>query len=211
MSSSASYCFNPRLRPPNRPSQAATEGKICALSLRALNEPELARFFFRIAKQEFFDAVHLRQDVQHRLTGLVADEFGLVVTREDIEQLGTVRSKNCFVLAAVQAIDSLTHRLGIVGSHAIVNHFNTLVMMRNREAETAALAFLSLGNRREHRVSGRTRDSHYGLKIFDPPRRPSYVEVPVCPIGTLARLSPHQAFVLFADGSRTETPVWFIP
>jgi hypothetical protein len=40
---------------------------------------------------------------------------------------------------------------------------------------------------------------------------PDPTEVPVCPVGALGQLSQHQAYIAFADGQRTESPVWFIP
>jgi hypothetical protein len=64
---------------------------------------------------------------------LIADELPLVVTAEDVEQIGTVRSKNCFVLAATQGLDSLTQRLGLVAGRAVINHFNTVFYLRRRQ------------------------------------------------------------------------------
>ena len=143
-----------------------------------------------------------RQGFGHRLCGLVADEFPLVVTREDIEQLATVRSKRCFVIAAAQGLDGLTQRLGAVVGRAIVNNFNTSIFMRGRETETALCAFLALGNRQESRKPHRDEESEFGLVKLLPsrPPPPESIEVPVCPVGTLSRLKPHQAYILFADG-----------
>jgi hypothetical protein len=179
----------------------------------ALTEPELAKFLFRLAKQEFFDAVQNRRGSGHRLCGLIADEFPLVVTQEDVEQLATVRSKRCLVMAASQTCD-LSQRLGATAARAILNNFNTTILMRTRELETGMLAFLALGNRKELRPPPRKDwESEISvLKLFPPERRRnSHTEVPICPQGTLSRLSPHQAFVMFADGRRTEHAVWFAP
>ena len=71
-----------------------------------------------------------RSGNQHRLSGLVADEFPLVVTRGDVEQLATVRSKRCFVMAAAQGLHSLGERVGPGPTRALVNNFNTLVFLR---------------------------------------------------------------------------------
>ena len=198
----AARCFDPRGSAVGSPAVAATQGSICVVSVSALTEPDLAKFFFRAAKQEFFDAVQSRQGFGHRLCGLVADEFPLVVTREDIEQLATVRSKRCFVIAAAQGLDGLTQRLGAVVGRAIVNNFNTSIFMRGRETETALCAFLALGNRQESRKPHRDEESEFGLVKLLPsrPPPPESIEVPVCPVGTLSRLKPHQAYILFADG-----------
>jgi hypothetical protein len=41
--------------------------------------------------------------------------------------------------------------------------------------------------------------------------RQTETELPVCPMGNLGRLAPHQGYLLFADGRRTLEPVWFVP
>jgi energy-coupling factor transporter ATP-binding protein EcfA2 len=212
LSASAAQCLNPNQKPPGNPALAEA-GQICIVSVPALTEPELAQFLFRLAKQEFFDAVQNRRGSGHRLCGLVADEFPLVVTQEDAAQLATVRSKRCLVLAASQTLD-LQQQLGATATRAIINNFNTTVFMRTREAETGMLAFLSLGNRKELRPPPRRDwETEFSvLKLFQPERRKSsHTEVPICQLGSLSRLSQHQAFVLFADGRRTEHAVWFAP
>jgi len=189
---------------------AAAGGRICIVSVQALREAALAKLFFRLAKQEFFDAVHVRQKPPHRLCGMVADEFPLVVTEEDVEQLATVRSKRCFVIAATQGLDSLTKRLGQVGGRAALNNLNNIVFMRCREAETAVFALLTLGSRRE-RVR-RPRNSGWSEgDLFSPAHRSFEVDAPICPIGFLARLDQHQALIVQANGERTPHPVWFVP
>ena len=197
----------------NRPSlnpEAAALGKICIVSVQALREPGLAKLFFRLAKQDFFDAVQLRQQPPHRVCGMVADEFPLVVTEEDIEQLATVRSKSCFVIAAVQGLESLTKRLGPVGGRAALNNLNNVVFMRCREAETAMFAYMTMGMRRDRirprRDSGWTEGSLFpeGYRSFE-------IEMPICPIGALGRLDQHQALIVQANGERTPQPVWFVP
>jgi hypothetical protein len=206
----AENCLGGKNRPCLSPGLAATNGKLCVVSVPALTEPDLARFIFRLAKQEFFDAVQRRQGNTHCLTGLVADELPLVITREDVEQLATVRSKRCFVLAATQGLDGVTQKLGTVGGRALVNNFNTIVFMRSREAETSVFAFIALGNRKlKIRPPKGNDDGQLGLL---PVPVNLEVDTPVCPIGTLARLAPHQAFVLSADdGRRTLEPLWLVP
>ena len=189
---------------------AAAEGKICIVSVQALREPALAKLFFRLAKQEFFDAVHLRQKSPHRLCGMVADEFPLVVTEEDVEQLATVRSKRCFVIAATQGLDSLTKRLGPVGGRAALNNLNNVVFMRCREAETAVFAYMTLGSRRD-RVRPPHNSGWSEGDLFSPPPGSFEVDTTICPIGLLARLDQHQALIVQANGERTPHPVWFVP
>jgi hypothetical protein len=187
----------------------AAEGRICIVAVSALREPELAKLFFRLAKQEFFDAVQRRQEPPHQLCGMIADEFPLVVTEEDIEQLATVRSKKCFIIACTQGLETLHKRLGVGGGRAAINNLNNLVFMRNREAETSVLAFLTLGLRRE-KIRPPSEPEWGDLKTGRP-ERPLEAEVPVCPIGALGRLDQHQAFLAYANGERTVQPVWFAP
>lgn len=207
-SAAAVRSFSPLKRSSFSPALAAN-GHICIVSVPALREPELAKLLFRLSKQEFFDQVHARQGSAHPLCGMVADEFALVVTEDDIEQLATVRSKRCFVIAATQGLESLHKRLGLVGGRAAINNLNNLVFMRNREAETAVLAFMSLGLHREKLPPAEQASEGNLFMPASPSRREA--EVPVCPIGTLGRLDQHQAFLAFANGERTVQPVWFVP
>ena len=203
LSPAAVGCFHGGSVAPATPALAAS-GKIAVMSVNALAEPDLARFLFRLAKQQFFDAVQQRPLDDRRLTGLIADEWPLVVTPNDVEQLATVRSRNCFVLAATQSL--LTERLGISPSRALLNNFNTQIYLRSRDAEIASHAYLALGLRTKQWRWRSRRESWL-------PPEPLILEsvVPVCPMGALARLAPHQAFVLFADGTCTPEPVWLAP
>lgn len=211
LSPAAARCFGPRSPAVFTPALAASDGRICVVSVNALAEPDLARFLFRLAKQSFFDAVQQRRSPQDRLCGLIADEFPLVVAPEDVEQLATVRSKRCFVIAATQGLHALIERVGVGPARSLANHFNTTIYLRTREAETAVQAHLALGTR-QVRVHRRGRDEGRFLGLMVPPsQEPAMTEVPVCPLGALGQLSPHQAYLVFADGRRTEFPVWFIP
>ncbi len=211
LSSAATRCFTPQRGGACSPAQAATDGRLCVVSINAMAEPDLARFYFRLAKQTFFDAVQ-QSRARSRLCGIVIDEFPLVVTPEDVEQLATVRSKRCFVIAATQGLHSLSERIGVGQARALVNHFNTILFLRTREAETAVQAHIALGTRKE-RLPGGHKDEAGGLLglMVPPNNEPAVTEVPVCPIGALGQLSPHQAYVIFTDGRRTEFPVWFVP
>ena len=210
VSAGALRCFSPGSGNVASPAQAATEGRLCVVSVNAMAEPELARFFFRLAAQLFFDAVQQRR-LPAPLAGIILDEFSLVVSAEFAPQLATVRSKNSFVLAGAQGIHSISDTVGIAQSRAVLNNFNTTIFMRNREAETAVHALLTLGNRRDRPPRQRKDRSSCLGSILPADPEPAAIEVPVCPVGALGQLSQHQAYIAFADGQRTESPVWFIP
>lgn len=210
-SAAAASTFATASRRGGNPAQAATVGAICVASVNALAHPELARFLFRLAKQVFFEAVQQRSGGMQRLCGIVADELPLVVTREDASQLATLRSKRCFFLGASQGLHALAERIGTSPMHALLTNFNTTVFMRSTEAETAIHAQLTLGTRTDA-VKRRPESEGGGLGLLPPcSREPIETEVPVCPIGALAKLDTHQGYVARADGSRTLQPVWFVP
>ena len=210
MSLPAAKCFCSFGRPPFDPAQIAQHGVICVVSVNALNQPELAQFVFRLARQVFFDAVQKRTGSGHRLCGLIADEFPLVARREDAEQLATVRSRRCFVLAAIQGLANLDDKIGECARRAVVQNFNSIVFLRSLEEETGRLANFALGTRQQPCSPGLSAFQDCSLATLSPPRQPP-IWVPVCPPGALNRLASHQAFILFRDGSRTEFPVWFAP
>lgn len=155
-----------------------------------------------LARRDFFDAVQARGPGQHRLCGLIADEFPLIAQPEDVEQLATVRSKRCFVMAATQSLIALDERLGSRRRQAVLLNFNSLVFMRTRELDVGDLATASLGERRPPKKAGSRKTSH--VLLF-------FSNGWICPPGALGRLQPHQAFAVLADGTRTHTPVWFVP
>ena len=207
LSPAATRCFAGEHERIGCPAQAATEGRICVVTVNAMAEPELARFFFRLAKQSFFAAVQQRTGDGHRLCGVIADELPLIVTANDVEQFATLRSKRAFILAATQGLRAIAEQIGMGPTMALLNNCNTTVFLRSREAETALHAQVVLGTRRESRRP-RLREGDSDLL---PPPDPAPAEVPVCPLGALGRLSPHQAFVIRAEGSVTRWPVWFVP
>ena len=209
MSSAAAKCFGQPGLPTFDPGLVARNGLLCVVSINALTQPELARFLFRLTRQSFFDAVQRRTGMQHRLSGLMADEFPLVVCRSDIEQLATIRSKGCFVLAATQGIAGIDDQIGERARRALVQHFNTVFFMRSLEEEAGRFAMMTLGLRRESAPASST-ELDYGWLTLGQPRRATSL-VPVCPPGELSRLAAHQAYALFRDGSRTEFPVWIAP
>ena len=98
VSAGAVRCFSPRSGNVSSPAQAATEGQVCVVSVNAMAEPELARFFFRSATRLFFDAVQQRRQPSP-LAGIILDEAPLVLSPEFAPQLATIHSKNSFVLS----------------------------------------------------------------------------------------------------------------
>jgi hypothetical protein len=210
VSAAAVRCFSPRSGNVSSPAQAATENRLAVVSVNAMAEPDVARFFFRLAAQLFFDSVQQRRQPAP-LAGIILDEAPLVITPEFAPQLATIRSKNSFVLAAAQSVQSLSERVGIAQSRAVLNNFNTTIFMRNREAETAVQALLALGTRPVRPPRRRQRGDGWLGQVLQSEPEPDPTEVPVCPVGALGQLSQHQAYIAFADGQRTESPVWFIP
>lgn len=210
MSRSAAACFSSLGRPPFDPASIAEDGLVCVTSVNALTQPDLAQFLFRLTRQMFFDAVQKRKGSHHRLCGLIADEFPLVVRREDAEQLATVRSRRCFVMAAIQGLSGLDDRIGVAARRAVVQNFNTVVFLRSLEEETGRFAGFALGTRSEPRPRKPPGWPEGELAMLTGVPSASAL-VPVCAPGALNRLASHQAFILFRDGSRTEYPVWFAP
>jgi energy-coupling factor transporter ATP-binding protein EcfA2 len=209
----AARCFESSGRPEFNPAQIATHGKLCVVSINALAEPQLAQLLFRLVRQDLFEAVQRRQGSGHRLCGVIADEFPLVALREDVEQLATIRAKRCFVIAAAQGLSGMDERLGPRGRRAALLNFNTVFLLRTREEETMEFAFISLGMRRESSQRERQDRADGSILIMRLPAHAHHESVlrPVCPPGTLGCLEPHQAFVLFADGRKTEHPIWLVP
>ena len=211
-SPAAASCFHAEGKIADSPVKAVHEGAICIVTVNALAEPDLARFLFRLARQFFYDAGQQRLPGNHRLCGMVADEFPLVAVPDDDAQLATIRSKKIFLLAACQSLRSIGERVGPGRAMSMLNNFNTNIFLRSREAETSVHALLALGNRKEIRRLKRGESDGGNLGTLPSGGREEIeVEVPVCPVGALGQLAPHQAYVVFADGSRTETPVWFAP
>jgi energy-coupling factor transporter ATP-binding protein EcfA2 len=206
-SSLAVGCLEPHLRPAFDPALVA-QGKVCVVSCNALTQPELSRFLQRLARRMCFDAVQSRGMGKHPLCGLIADEFPLLVEPEDADQLATLRSKRCFVLAATQGLGSLEDRLGPRLCRAVLANFNTLVFLRTREPEANEFATVSLGMRKPKEE----RPDHWVDSVVKQLSRPSEFRMgPVCPPGGLGRLQAHQGYVVKSDGTVTPEPVWFAP
>jgi hypothetical protein len=182
------------------------------VSVNALTQPELAKFIFRLARKQFFDAAQTRSAGRHQLCGLIADEFPLIVQREDADQLATLRSRRCFVLAATQGLSGLDEKIGWRLRRSVLLNFNTIAFLRTREEEAGEFAALSLGLR-DGPPSAKAKPEWEDSMIATLSQWPRSEERPtlVCPPGTLGRLRPHQGYVVNSDGSRTPWPVWFAP
>ena len=212
LSSAATRSFDSTDRLVFDPRQVATNGKLCIVSVNALTHPELAKFFMRLARRQFFDAVQARLPDERQFgSALIADEFPLIIQPEDADQLATLRSKRCFVLAATQGLGALDEKVGPRLRRSILLNFNTIVCMRTREEEAGEFASLNLGTRsRKVTPKPRAEWEDNTLALLAQPV-PIKFQGPVCPPGALGQLQPHQAYVMKADGNRTLYPVWFVP
>lgn len=213
-SAPAARCLEAKGHPAFCPSEIATENRVCVVSVNALTHPALAKFLLRLVRRVFFDAVQRRGVGNHALAGLVADELPLIVQAEDVDQLATLRSRRCFVIAASQSLCGLDQRIGAGLRRALLLNFGTLVFLRTREPEAGEFATWTLGLRAPR--PGRPRDREWAegalLTAASPPDAGIAVApVPVCPPGELGRLEPHQGFVARADGSCGPGRVWFVP
>jgi len=196
---------------------AALEGKIVVVSLPGATEPETAGLLCRLIKMEFYRAAQKRRSLgDHPLAGLVMDEYHLAVTRgsarwADATHLATLRGKGVFTIAATQGLGQLDQIIGsAAATDSILINFNNLIFMRSQEmGRLYALAERVLGHRAARINPMRGFDGGTDLMMSFPP----WLIPPelVCPSGFLARLDTHQAFLLLANGYRTEEPVWLAP
>ena len=206
----AQRCFDANDRLEFSPALAA-EGRLCFVSVNALVDPDLARFVLRLARQQLFDLVQLRQNGADGLCGVVADEFALMSHPDDADQLATLRSRNCFVLAATQSLSGLDRKLGERLRRTVVQNFNTIVFMRTREIEAGELATLSLGQQLPSTSPQRNDTWADSITTLGSEMRAEKRPGWICGPGDLGKLQPHQGYVASADGTRTERPVWFVP
>jgi hypothetical protein len=206
----AAECFEPAGRPVFNVADVATKGRVCIGSVNALVEPGLAALLLKLIKGDFLRAVQGRTDSRQPLCGLIADEFPLLATADDVETLATVRSRRCFVVAATQGISAITEKLGPRLCQSMLTNFGTTIFFRTREKETGEFAALHLGTR-EERVSVPLRP---GLVVESWQPTPKYFvrrKVLVCPQGTLGRLAAHQGFVALPHADSPAAQVWFVP
>lgn len=190
--------------------QEVLNGKILVVSLDAISNPSLARLLFRVVRQDFYTAVQSRL-VAHpndvRLCGLIADELPLSVMPEDTAALCVIRAKGGFVVAAAQSFSGLDEVLGARGRAALMANFNNVFFFSARENVLEEYALVTLGTR--ERQNEETGDGTGTLFVTDDTGR--RVREPVCPLGSLGRLKPHEALAKLADGTCTERPVWLQP
>jgi hypothetical protein len=208
----ASHCFESRGRAAFDVGTIATKGRICIVSLSALNQPGLASLFFKVIKADFFRAVHERGDRQGRLAGIIADELPLLATVDDAEVLATVRSRRCFLASASQGISLLTEKLGTRVCKSMLGNFGTIIFLRNREEETDLFAAVHLGAvERTVNLPLVPPPEAGDLQLLPLPRLKFRTSKLICPPGTLGRLAPHQGFVAMPDQHPHEFPLSFVP
>ena len=203
----AAGCFQSGGRKSFDPGELIRASRICIASLNATTDPGLASLFFRLVKTDFFREVQSQKQQMHPLCGMVADEWPLLASIEDVEALATVRSRGCFVVAATQGLAAIDERLGTRMRKAMMTNFGTLVFLRSREEEVDLLAAVHLGTKKRRKAANTYAEGE--LIIQEKPK--SVYEELICPPGTLGRLSPHQGFVAAPGSPTCELPRTFIP
>ena len=195
---------------------AALNGKIVVVSLPGATEPETAGLLCRLIKMEFYRAAQSRRSLgDHPLAGLIMDEYHLAVTRgsarwADATHLATLRGKGVFTIAATQGLIQLDQIIGPAATESLLINYSNLVFMRSQEmGRLYALAERVFGHRPARTGPARGIDASGDLMMSLPPWL--IPPEPVCPPGSLARLDTHQAYVLLANGFRTEESVWLAP
>jgi hypothetical protein len=206
----AAQCFEPAGRPVFNVADVATRNRVCAVSVNALVEPGLAALLLKLIKGDFLRAVQGRQDSRQPLCGLIADEFPLLATADDVETLATVRSRRCFVVAASQGISAITEKLGPRLCQSLLTNFGTTIFLRTREKETGEFAALHLGTR-EEKINLPTRPGVIVESWQPTPKRIVRRQIPICPPGTLGRLAPHQGFIVLPHADSPKAQLWFVP
>jgi hypothetical protein len=206
----ASRCFDSNDRVEFSPAEVA-EGRLCVVCVNALIHPELAKFVLRLARRQLFDAVQARQQGPNKLCGLLADELPLILQPEDADQISTLRSRSCFILAATQGLAPIDDKIGPRLRRSVLLNFNSIVFLRTRELETGEFATMSLGQVEQRIESKPTETWEESMTKLWSQIRSGRQPTWVCPPGALGNLGQHQGYVVGADGSRTERPVWFVP
>lgn len=209
----AGRCFTAQGRPAFDVGRAASEGKLCIVSVSA-TEPEIASLFFKLLKGDFIRAVQQRGAGVHRLTGMIAEEFPLVVgsSGEDVETLATVRSRRCFVVAASQGLAVLDEKIGVRARKALLANFGSVIFLRGREEEVDQFAAVHLGVVEQVIIKPILPPTDEGNLLSSPlPQIKMRQQILACPPGTLGRLSPHQGFAALPGRNPQATPLWFVP
>ena len=206
LSPQASQYFLPKnntgvARKPLDIKQVVSEGKIVVVSLNAVRYPELASLLGRLIKADFYDTVQARQLAFHdegRLTGLILDEYPLVVTGNqgrygDIQQLQSMRSKRAFVVAATQGFSSLDMVIGSEERDALTLNFNNWLVMKSNESNVRYFISQMLPSLKE------TRRFDWDLEeVLDESINPN-------------NLAVNQAYVSMARQRNYAKPLWLRP
>jgi hypothetical protein len=197
-------------------------GKIIIISVNAAANPGLAQLIGKLIKADFYRCVQERRlsyEDLGRLVGMVMDEYQLVATADegswgDIPQLGTLRSKRAFVIAATQGFVSLDMVIGEGARDSLVVNFNNLLLFNSHEAALDRFAQIHFGvapqSFRARLQIGDSQDNG-DLKVQERQLLHAQVDDWVCPPGRLSRLETNQAYVSLARGRKYLDPLWIEP
>jgi hypothetical protein len=209
LSAAAVGCFQGEGQDINLARHLAVGGLI-VVQINALTHPQLAKFLFRMLKDEWMTALAQRRtthDSCDPLAFLVIDELPLAATPEDVTALQTVRSRRGAIITTCQSLVGLDLVLGTRLREAMLANFANLFFFRSQDAAVDQLAHNLLGMRLVP-TDGPPPQPLGGLLLETP--MPSGLLLPVCPPGTLARLGVNEAFVVTASGCFT-APLWLAP
>jgi hypothetical protein len=212
-------------RPAVRVEDVVELGKILIFRLNAAADPELSSNVGRLLKADLYRAIQQRRfraDDDARLVGLFLDEYPLVATGNqpyfgDVQNLQTMREKRAFVVAATQGFVSLANAVGTRAWEGLRINLTNQIYFRSNEPEVEALARVILGKRTRSQsvnVSVEAEDTRDGgTKTESRHDRTLRVEGEdwIIQPGDLARLEDHEAFYSFAEGERSESPVFLLP
>lgn len=186
------------------------EGGLVVVQINALTHPQLAKFLFRMLKDEWMTALAQRRtthDSLDPLAFLVIDELPLAATAEDVTALQTVRSRRGAIVTTCQSLVGLDLVLGTRLREAMLANFANLFFFRSQDAAVDQLAHQLFGLRL---VQTDEASPQAQGELLIESAIPSGLLLPVCPPGTLSRLGVHEAFVITASG-RFTAPLWLEP
>jgi hypothetical protein len=217
--------FPSKNRPAIRVADVVEQGKILIFRLNAAADPELSSKVGRLLKADIYRAIQLRRfraDEDARLVGLFLDEYPLVATGNqpyfgDMQNLQTMREKRAFVVAATQGFVSVANAVGNRAWEGLRINLTNQIYFHSKEAEVEALARVILGKRTRSQsvnISVEAEDVRDGCTKTES-RHDHRLRVEgddwIIQPGDLARLEEHEAFYSFADGERSESPVFLVP
>lgn len=183
-------------------------GRIALVSIDAIRHPEAAALLGAVIKARFYDSILARghsKHQQHRLSGLVLDDWPLCATGgidrrySDVSALSILRSRRGFLIAATQSLAALDIKMGQLSRTASVANFANLFLMRSRELETDTLAAAYLGETKRILIDRSIHDSSNSHRKPTTARFEREQRVPTVPLGTLASLPIGESFAIIGD------------